>query len=125
MRPHSLLTGPLVMAATTYGVGYWIQTAGMAETRLSYDALGGPAAWVMYALVVGLGILHLSFDLLVHLAKGTHRTARPVRIAATPTWGPPARTISMARTEGASLPPGPSFVRFRRHASAPVATPDP
>lgn len=81
MRALSFVSAPAVMAATVFGAGWMLQGAGMLHARLTYDALGGPAAYVLYGVVVGLGLLHLLFDRAVDAARSLARSRRVGRHA--------------------------------------------
>ncbi len=65
MRLWPMLLAPLVTAATLGAAGMWLSSAEMLHSRLSYDSLGGPAAYILYAVVVGLGVLHWLVDVLL------------------------------------------------------------
>ncbi len=114
----SLVAGPLFLAALLLAAGIALTEAGMLDARLSYDALGGPAAYVLYAVVVGLGVALFAFDRVVRAVRLRLAVADVRREARTL---PPAR---MASPRPAVLPGGREVVaRSVRVSRTPRARP--
>lgn len=117
MRALSFVSAPVVMAATVFGAGWWLRSEGMLHARLTFDAMGGPAAYVLYGLVVGLGVLHLLLDRVV---EGLRLIARSRRAGRHPFLSARTSPRVPAGPVPAPLPPLPPAT-IRRRPSRVVA----